>query len=140
MLTPEELIKQRNEIIRKQHELHVYLMESRKLQGDISEITYKYNSGIEVSDEQLQRKERLQTELREKKDELRRCYHLAPGGVELQIRECNHALARIDSQLEALEKQGIAQKQQMELNCHGSEGSGNRLAEYAGLYTTPEGQ
>lgn len=131
MPTSEELKEQRGAIIQRNNELHIYLMESRRIQGDINEITYKCNSGMYASYE-LQRKERLEKELREKNAELRRTHRLSPQRVERKIREYDSAISKIDEQLNAQEASGHDSRIRPT--------GGQPLSKYDGLYETPKGQ
>ncbi len=99
-----EMMEQRKEINRKKYELMLYLMESRKIQGDIREITYRQNSGIDASYGQDQEKKRLKAELSQINAGLKQCYGLSPRMVQHQIDLYVDELEKINKQIENMER------------------------------------
>lgn len=104
MPSPEELGEQQFIYFQKIRELQTYLMETRKVHGDISEINYRHNSGIYDGYEHIQTKEGLEKELKEKNAELRRNHRLSPGQVESRIRQYEHEIWKIGRQLDEMRR------------------------------------
>lgn len=110
--TQEELVSKKGEVEKRKLALEKYWLEIRGIYGKINEITYRQNSGIGISYEQVKKKISLQKELKSKLAELRRDYQVPPYRIPHFIRDCEHALAQINRQLEALEHQGREHRQQ----------------------------
>lgn len=103
MSVSDELVERRKELNQKKYELLLYLMESRKIRGDISGITYRQNSGIDSGYETGQRKKQLKDALRQMDAELERRYHLSPRMVEYQINLYNDELRKIGKQIDDID-------------------------------------
>lgn len=114
MLTPEELLAQKREIENMKLALEKYQLEIRSIHGKINEITYRQNSGIDISDEQVQRKNVLKRELKSKSAEFKRYYQVSPHRISHRIKDYDHALTQLRMQLDAMENQDRGHRQQTE--------------------------
>lgn len=110
MPTLEELLEQKTEIEERKFKLEKYQSELRKIQVQISEITYRQNSGIWIDAEQTQRKDSLKKELRSKITGLKLDYQLTPHHIPAQISRYESCLTRIVRQIDDIEK--IPEEQQ----------------------------